>query len=178
MAVGNCHSPDRAACPILARIRLSARLRLHPQAATVGEPYAALHWHGSGRRIAVAGRFARQGGRMGDGRETGKTDFFEELREQLRYWPYTIHQIDDTLDMSLIEGKGKQLLFQAVNSRNLTAFVGSGFSAGFGRLSWREWQSLQLDVVWRTAECFEALIGEAQTALARSLFVVDPDLLE
>lgn len=105
-----------------------------------------------------------------------KRDFFEELREQLRYWPYTIHQIDDTLDMSLIEGKGKQLLFQAINSRNLTTFIGSGFSASFGRLSWREWQTLQIDVVWRAAECFETLIEQSQIALARSLHIIDPDL--
>lgn len=105
-----------------------------------------------------------------------RPEFFEELREQLRYWPYTIHQIDDTLDMSLIEGKGKQLLFQAINSRNLTAFIGSGFSASFGRLNWREWQDLQIDVVWRTAECFEKLIGQSRSALARSLYIVDPDL--
>ncbi|WP_306030050.1 SIR2 family protein [Stappia sp. MMSF_3263] len=105
-----------------------------------------------------------------------KADFFEELREQLRYWPYTIHQIDDTLDMSLIEGKGKQLLFQAINSRNLTTFIGSGFSASFGRLSWREWQDVQIDAVWRTAECFEKLVEQSRSTLARSLYIVDPDL--
>lgn len=105
-----------------------------------------------------------------------KANFFEELREQLRYWPYTIHQIDDTLDMSLIEGKGKQLLFQAINSRNLTAFIGSGFSAGFGRLSWREWKTLQTDVVSQMADSFLKLIAQADVALATSLYIVDPDL--
>ncbi|MCA1243516.1 SIR2 family protein [Stappia stellulata] len=105
-----------------------------------------------------------------------KANFFEELREQLRYWPYTIHQIDDTLDMSLIEGKGKQLLFQAINSRNLTAFIGSGFSAGFGRLSWREWKTLQTDVVSQMANSFVVLIEQAEIALATSLYIIDPDL--
>ncbi|MBL6431073.1 MAG: SIR2 family protein [Alphaproteobacteria bacterium] len=105
-----------------------------------------------------------------------KANFFEELREQLRYWPYTIHQIDDTLDMSLIEGKGKQLLFQAINSRNLTAFIGSGFSAGFGRLSWREWKTLQTDVVSQMANSFLKLIARADVALATSLYIIDPDL--
>jgi tetratricopeptide (TPR) repeat protein len=107
-----------------------------------------------------------------------KANFFEELREQLRYWPYTIHQIDDTLDMSLIEGKGKQLLFQAINSRNLTTFIGSGFSAGFGRLSWREWKDLQTNVVSQMADSFVALIEQAEIALATSLYIVDPDLSE
>ncbi|SDU13790.1 SIR2 family protein [Stappia sp. ES.058] len=105
-----------------------------------------------------------------------KANFFEELREQLRYWPYTIHQIDDTLDMSLIEGKGKQLLFQAINSRNLTTFIGSGFSAGFGRLSWQEWKDLQTNVVSQMADSFVALIEQAEIALATSLYIVDPDL--
>lgn len=107
-----------------------------------------------------------------------KANFFEELREQLRYWPYTIHQIDDTLDMSLIEGKGKQLLFQAINSRNLTTFIGSGFSAGFGRLSWREWKDLQTNVVSQMANSFLELIAQADVALATSLYIIDPDLSE
>ncbi|KZM49786.1 SIR2 family protein [Labrenzia sp. OB1] len=66
------------------------------------------------------------------------------IGEELRHWPYTIHQIDDTLDSRLIEGRAKQLLFQALNSRSVTAFVGSGISAAYGRMSWHEWKDKQL----------------------------------
>ena len=47
--------------------------------------------------------------------DSHKKDFtmrkHDTVREELRFWPYTIHQIDDTLDSSLIEGRAKQLLF-------------------------------------------------------------------
>lgn len=81
-------------------------------------------------------------------------DYFDIVREQLRYWPYTVHQIDDTLDVSLIEGRGKQLLFRAIHSNNLTAFAGSGLSMSYGRLGWSEWEKEQKRVVSRSAIAF------------------------
>lgn len=81
-------------------------------------------------------------------------DFFDKVREQLRYWPYTIHQIDDTLDIGLIEGRAKQLLFRGINEKNTTAFIGSGISAAYGRLTWREWEEEQQRVVKRNVTNF------------------------
>lgn len=43
-----------------------------------------------------------------------KAAFFARVREQLRYWPHTLHQIDDTLDIGLIEGKGRQIVYQVL----------------------------------------------------------------
>ncbi|MEM6891427.1 MAG: SIR2 family protein [Pseudomonadota bacterium] len=83
--------------------------------------------------------------------------FFENTWEELRHWPYTIHQIDDTLDSRLIEGRGKQILFQALNAGLLTAFVGSGVSAAYGRMGWSEWKEAQLSVVSEGCEKFQAL---------------------
>ena len=87
-----------------------------------------------------------------------KTDdelkYFDYVREQLRYWPYTLHQIEDTLDISLIEGRAKQTLFKAINSHNLVAFAGSGLSMSYGRLGWREWATEQQRVVGRNATAF------------------------
>jgi len=80
--------------------------------------------------------------------------YFDDVREQLRYWPYTLHQIEDTLDISLIEGRAKQLLFKAINSHNLVAFAGSGLSMSYGRLGWREWATEQQRVVGRNAVAF------------------------
>ncbi|MCW2309014.1 SIR2 family protein [Rhodobium gokarnense] len=97
----------------------------------------------------------------GDSDENNEA-FFAAVREQLRYWPYTIHQIDDTLDIGLIEGRGKQLLFRAINARNLTAFAGSGLSVAYGRLGWREWQDEQLRVARRNARAFLDVVEKAQ----------------
>lgn len=99
----------------------------------------------------------------------------DRVREQLRYWPYTINHIEDTLDMSLIEGRGRQLLFQAINSRSLTAFVGSGLSASYGRLSWRDWQKTQFDVVTESVDAFLALAEEALALLELHRGLTDPN---
>ena len=79
----------------------------------------------------------------------------------MRYWPYTIHQIDDTLDSVLIEGRGKQLLFKALNSASVTAFVGTGISAAYGRMGWQEWRDEQLLQVEQLAEKFLAVAEDA-----------------
>lgn len=84
-----------------------------------------------------------------------ETNQFTRVRDQLRFWPYTLHQIDDTLDIGLIEGRGKQLLFRAVHSQNITAFAGSGLSMSYGRLSWREWVSEQQRVVKKNTRKFQ-----------------------
>ncbi|WP_269583454.1 SIR2 family protein [Roseibium sp. Sym1] len=81
-------------------------------------------------------------------------DNLKNITEELRYWPYTIHQIDDTLDSTLIEGRAKQLLFQALNSRSLTAFIGSGISAAYGRMDWNTWKDAQLEYVRDLSKSF------------------------
>ena len=58
---------------------------------------------------------------------------------------YTVHAIDDTLDAERIEARAKQLLFQALNRRQLVAFVGSGISTSYGRLGWNEWLDRQIE---------------------------------
>lgn len=88
--------------------------------------------------------------------------FLERVREQLRYWPHTLHQIDDTLDINLIEGRGKQLLYRAIHSQNLTAFAGSGLSMNYGRLSWKDWEQEQKRVVERNAKEFCQVARAAQ----------------
>lgn len=96
--------------------------------------------------------------------EKNKSTFAEE-REELRRWPYSIHSVEESLDADLIEGRGKQLLFQALNQRNAVAFVGSGVSLAFGRLSWKDWLSRQLDLVKRVAGDFVACVDAAQNLI-------------
>lgn len=88
----------------------------------------------------------------------------QRIREQLRYWPFTIHQVDETLDLSMIEGRGRQILFQALNAQNITAFVGSGMSASYGRLSWPAWKQEQLALVEQNYNAFTA-VAEAAVEL-------------
>ncbi len=104
-----------------------------------------------------------------DANPLSQSDLLELLREELRHWPYTIHQIDDTLDSSLIEGRAKQILFQALNSGLLTAFVGSGVSAAYGRLSWSGWQDAQLALVEDLSKKFREL---ARAADIRMQFIL------
>ena len=92
------------------------------------------------------------------------------LREQLRYWPYTIHQVDETLDVSMIEGRARQILFQGLNAQSITAFVGSGLSASYGRLSWPGWKREQLAVVEQN---YQAFIQLAQAALAVKVMLIE-----
>ena len=72
----------------------------------------------------------------------------------MKYWPYTSHAIEETLDLELIEARGKQLLFQALNNRNLVAFLGSGTSQSYGRLSWNDWLVMQEGLIERFAGAF------------------------
>ena len=80
---------------------------------------------------------------------------FKTETEELKLWPYTLHTIDETLDHELIEARGKQLLFQALNNRNLVAFVGSGTSQSYGRLSWGSWLAMQEGLIDDLASKFE-----------------------
>lgn len=95
-------------------------------------------------------------------------DTFGIVREELRHWPYTIHQIHDTLDLSLIEGRAKQILFQALNTQNITAFLGSGVSAAYGRMGWYAWQNAQLNTTETLAKTLIELIN---VSMERSLHV-------
>lgn len=98
--------------------------------------------------------------------ENGKdmaSGFFRSEQSELTRWPYAIHAIDQSLDADLIEGRGKQLLFQSLSHRNTVAFIGSGVSMAYGRLSWSEWLDRQLDQVGDAAgafmKCAEQLIA-------------------
>ena len=99
---------------------------------------------------------------------------FDEERAELRRWPYSVHSVEETLDSALIEGRGRQLLFQALNQRNAVAFVGSGISQAFGRLSWSEWLTRQLDLVKGLGQSFvdcvdasDKMLGSVSTFLKK-----------
>lgn len=102
--------------------------------------------------------------------------YFHTVREQLQFWPYTIHQIDDTLDSSLIEARAKQLLFRAIHARNLTAFVGSGLSMSYGRLNWRDWEKEQRRTVHQQAEIFDKLSDVALEWIEFLVNLLNPKL--
>ena len=97
---------------------------------------------------------------------------FTFLREELRHWPYTLHQIEETLDVGLIEGRGKQLLFQSINSNRLMAHVGAGHSMAYGRLTWSGWRNRLKAEVEKTSLAFAKLCAatvEYQSAVVKSL---------
>lgn len=79
---------------------------------------------------------------------------FNIERKQLQRWPYVTNLVDGTLDPRLIEGRGKQLLFQALSNKTVLAFVGSGLSTAYGRLSWWDWQDRQVERLGEIAKTF------------------------
>lgn len=101
-------------------------------------------------------------------------DTLDMVRDQLRNWPYTIHQIDDTLDISLIEGRGKQLLFRAIHARNLTAFAGTGLSIAYGRLGWKEWEAEQQRIASFNSDRFLELTEAAIALIDHLIIFVTP----
>ncbi|MEP4194113.1 MAG: SIR2 family protein [Aliishimia sp.] len=107
-----------------------------------------------------------------------EASYFHTVREQLQFWPYSIHQIDDTLDSSLIEARAKQLLFRAIHARNLTAFVGSGLSMSYGRLNWRDWEKEQRRTVHQQAKIFEDLSDVALKWVGFLTNLLDPKLVK
>jgi len=102
---------------------------------------------------------------------------YAKREDELRQWPYTIHSIDETLDKDRIEARAKQLLFQALNRRNLVAFVGSGVPIAYGRLSWNEWLSKQTDNIKSLGDAFMKCAG-ASLALLNELIAEEIDALE
>lgn len=111
---------------------------------------------------------------------SGGTDaaYFHIVREQLQFWPYTIHRIDDTLDAGLIEARAKQLLFRAIHARNLTAFVGSGLSMSYGRLNWRDWEKEQRRTVDQQAKIFKELSESALIWIKYLIRILDRHVSE
>ena len=63
---------------------------------------------------------------------------FPKLPESLKRWPYAVRQLLQTPHPDLIEAHAWNLLSRALNVGRLTAFVGSGASMAYGRISWRD----------------------------------------
>ena len=77
---------------------------------------------------------------------------YDDDYNSLKDWPHALTAIEDTLDRDLIAGRGEQLLFRALSTNTLVAFIGSGVSAAYGRMSWSQLKSKQIDDVTNVAE--------------------------
>ncbi|MEL6921033.1 MAG: hypothetical protein AAFO77_08385, partial [Pseudomonadota bacterium] len=75
-------------------------------------------------------------------------------RLELRRWPYTVTAIDETLDATLIQSRGRHILYHALEENSLLAFVSSGVSMAYGRLAWDAWEELQLGYIHKHAGLF------------------------
>ncbi len=84
-----------------------------------------------------------------------------DTHEELKHWPYSVGTIDATLDPGLIEARGHQLLFQAINQKSLVAFVGSGVPMAYGRVGWGELDTIQKRRVNRLSKDFMACANAA-----------------
>ena len=96
-------------------------------------------------------------------------ELFQRGREELGRWPYANHTVNETLDVSLIEGRGRQLLYQSLSHGTTVAFVGSGISQAYGRLSWSEWLSRQLGNIGNLAQAFTSCAEKREEWLDKAL---------
>jgi tetratricopeptide (TPR) repeat protein len=62
-------------------------------------------------------------------------------------WPYDFQAAEERLSLDDIRGQGEFFLKRALNINQAVAFVGSGISAAYGRVSWGELCSLQIDAI-------------------------------
>lgn len=97
---------------------------------------------------------------------------FWRNRDALKRWPYALNALEGTLDLGLLQGRGKELLYRALNSQRLVAFIGTGISAAYGRLSWKQLRDRQIDDIrltlstfLKTAKAAEAMLLVAEEAL-------------
>ncbi|MGC1495434.1 MAG: SIR2 family protein [Sulfitobacter sp.] len=86
--------------------------------------------------------------------ERQRVSTFDSQMAELHRWPYVSDAVNNTLDLRLIEGRGRQFLYQALSNNKLMAFVGSGISSGYGRLSWSKWLELQFEQISEHADFF------------------------
>src|ERR1043166_6263358 len=59
-------------------------------------------------------------------------------------WPFSWEAAARLLDTKIIEGQGDFFLRRGLNIRRLVAFVGSGVSMAYGRVSWSELAETQV----------------------------------
>jgi hypothetical protein len=60
------------------------------------------------------------------------------FQARLERWAYAVNQLYQTPAADLIEHHATYLLSRALNIGRLTAFIGSGASMAYGRISWSE----------------------------------------
>ena len=89
--------------------------------------------------------------------ENKDVNSYQDDYVSLKSWPHTLTAIEDTLDKDLIEGRARQLLYRALSTNTLVAFVGSGVSAAYGRMSWSQLKETQIDEVTNVADKFGKL---------------------
>jgi hypothetical protein len=67
-------------------------------------------------------------------------------------WPYDWLRADARLDPAVIEKQGQFFLNRALNLRSLVAFVGTGVSNAYGRVSWGELAGVQIGAIVQASE--------------------------
>jgi hypothetical protein len=73
-----------------------------------------------------------------------------DYEERLRRWSYAVRQLFQTPRAALIEAHAVELACRALNVGRVTAFVGSGASVAYGRISWNDLiYAVQTEVIER-----------------------------
>lgn len=85
-------------------------------------------------------------------------NLFERECNELYNWPYSIYRLENTLDKNLIQGRGRQLLFQSLAKEHLTVYLGSGTSMAYGRFGWYEWLDAHIKELGQTSKALQDIL--------------------
>ena len=90
-------------------------------------------------------------------------------KDPLDDWPYAFRTVEEDLNPSLIERHGLLHLYRALNIGNLVAFIGSGTSTAYGRLSWPEMVDQQRRLVTEIREKIKHEDGQKRDEIFSSI---------
>ncbi len=100
-------------------------------------------------------------------------ELFEQNHAALKEWPYALNAIEETLDLDLLQGRAHELLFRALNTQSLVAFVGTGVSAAYGRMSWQQLVEKQLGDVEDVSNAFISVANASKNYLNKVIDHLD-----
>lgn len=95
-----------------------------------------------------------------NGASPDPTESFE-IPRSLKTWPYATRQLLQMPHPEIVEGHARNLLSRALNIGRLTAFVGSGASMAYGRISW-------IDMLYTAQEAVRARYSANENKIAKA----------
>jgi tetratricopeptide (TPR) repeat protein len=98
------------------------------------------------------------------------------------FWPYDWQALEERLDIETIEKQGEYWLYRGLNIKRLIAFIGSGVSMAYGRVTWNEIATLHIDRICEFGKDEKATLTDVRGVSELIKYVQDvksePDSLD